>query len=81
MEAYALCGGYIVHGAGRMCTELFLDAVDLAVLAKSGRDLKRLGQRLHDIYSLTLLHQVEIIIFLLFGKRMTYFTQGLIHSK
>lgn len=70
-----MCGGYIVHGAGRMCTELFLDAVDLAVLAKSGRDLKGLGQRLHDFYSLTLLHQVEIIFFLLFGK-----THGLFHS-
>lgn len=61
--------------------ELFLDAVNLAVQAKSGRSLKRLGQRLHNIYSLTLLHQVEIMNFLLFGKLMAYFTQCLIHRK
>lgn len=35
-------------GDGRSCAELFLDAGDLAVLAKSRRSLKRLGRRMAE---------------------------------
>lgn len=34
-----MCDDYIVQEAGRVCSELFFDVVDLAVLAKSGRSL------------------------------------------
>lgn len=43
--------------------ELFLDTMDLAVQGKSEMSLKRLGQRLHNIYSLALLYQVKIMNF------------------
>lgn len=34
-----MCGGDIFHEDGRMCPEIFLDEENLAILAKSGRNL------------------------------------------